>query len=332
MHQELERQLCQFLGVKYISLFCNGTIALLVVMKALRLTGEVITTPYSFVATSHAIKWNGLVPVFVDIDPKSCNLNPDLIENAISDKTSAIMPVHIYGNPCDTKKIQQIADKYDLKVIYDAAHAFGVEENDRSILNAGDLSILSFHGTKVFNTFEGGAIVSHSKKMKQRIDDLKNFSFHTETSVTGLGINGKMNEFQAAIGLLQLKNFINIIKKRKAIDQLYREELQKTPGINFLEASKEVNSNYSYFPIFIDKNKYGLSRDKLYEKLKQNGIYGRRYFYPLISQFPEYKQQLSSDSANLPIAEKKSKEVLCLPIYPCLDNKDVFIIIELLKD
>jgi dTDP-4-amino-4,6-dideoxygalactose transaminase len=330
MHQELEKKMCEFLGVKHISLFCNGTIALLVAMKALRLSGEVITTPYSFVATTHSIRWNGLDPVFVDIDHRTCNLDPDLIESVISDKSSAIMPVHVYGIPCNIEKIKEIADKYDLKVIYDAAHAFGVQQHDRSILNAGDLSVLSFHGTKVFNTFEGGAIVCHSRKMKQRIDDLKNFSFHGEESVTGLGINGKMNEVQAAMGLLQLKDFDTVVNRRRSVDEIYRKGLANIAGVEYPGVSKKVRHNYSYFPVFIDEYEFGKSRDALYEELKLNNIYARKYFYPLISHFAEYKSLPSSRPSNLIVAEKMSREVLCLPIYPELAQNDIERIVNLI--
>jgi dTDP-4-amino-4,6-dideoxygalactose transaminase len=329
-HKQLEQELCNYLGVKHISLFANGTIALLVAIKALELTGEVITTPYSFVATVHSIKWNGLEPVFVDIDPKYYNLDPSKIEEAITDKTTAILPVHVYGNPCETKKIKHIAEKYNLKVIYDAAHAFGVKKDGKSILNEGDLSILSFHATKVFNTFEGGAIISHTTKMKQRIDDLKNFGFHDELMVEGIGINGKMNELQASMGLLQLKYINEVIDKRKKITNLYRSELKNIKGISFLDDMKDVNHNYAYFPIFINERKFGRSREEIYEKLKNHNIYSRRYFYPLISQFTAYKDLSSSKPANLPMAEKSSEEVICLPVYPDLTKSEQNYIIDIL--
>ena len=322
-HQKFESELCKYLGVKHISVFCNGTIALLVAIKALELKGEIITTPYSFVATSHAIKWNNIDPVFVDIDSKDCNINPDLIEKAISKTTTAILPVHVYGNPCKIGKISNIAKKYNLKVIFDSAHAFGVKQNGESILNFGDLSILSFHATKVFNTFEGGAIISNSSEMKQKIDDLKNFAFHGEDKIAGLGINGKMNEIQAAMGLLQLKHFENIVKKRKTIVNLYREKISQIDGIRFLNDFENIQHNYAYFPIFIDEMQFGKSRDELYDELKKHNIFVRRYFYPLISQIDDYKTIPSSSKENLPQAEKMSQEVICLPIYPDLVDKDV---------
>ena len=331
-HKQLEQELCNYLGVEYISLFCNGTIALLVAIKALELKGEIITTPYSFVATAHSIKWNGLEPVFVDIDPKYCNLNADKIENAITENTSAILPVHVYGNPCETKKIKHIAEKYNLKVIYDAAHAFGVKKDGKSILNEGDLSILSFHATKVFNTFEGGAIVSHSAEMKKKIDDLKNFGFQDQITVEGIGINGKMNEVQASMGLLQLKYFEQVIEKRKRITENYREGFKNVKGIRYLADLEDVKYNYAYFPIFINENEYGKSRDDVYNTLKKHNIYGRIYFYPLISRFSAYTELSSSKSANLSMAEKISEDVICLPIYPDLSTDQVNYIISVIND
>ena len=331
-HEQLEKELCDYLGVEYISLFANGTIALLVAIKALELKGEIITTPYSFVATAHSIKWNGIKPVFVDIDPYTCNINPEKIEKAITKKTTAILPVHVYGNPCETEKIKNIADKYNLKVIYDAAHTFGVEHKGQSILNEGDLSILSFHATKVFNTFEGGAIVSHSAEMKKKIDDLKNFGFHDEVTVEGIGINGKMNEVQASMGLLQLRYIDSAIEKRKRIAQIYREGFKNVKGLRFLGDLEDVKHNYAYFPIFINENEYGKSRDDVYNALKKHNIYGRRYFYPLISRFSAYKDLPSSKPANLPMAEKISEEVICLPIYPDLSMDQVNYIISVIND
>jgi dTDP-4-amino-4,6-dideoxygalactose transaminase len=330
-HQQFEKELANYLGVKYLSLINNATTALLVAIKALDLSGEVITTPYSFVATAHSIMWNGLTPVFVDINPSTCNIDPVKIENAITSKTSAILPVHVYGNPCETEKIKDIANKHDLKVIYDAAHAFGVKENDKSILNEGDLSILSFHATKVFNTFEGGAIVSHTEEMKKKIDDLKNFGFQDQITVEGIGINGKMNEIQAAMGLLQLKYIDSAIDKRKKITEIYRDGLKEVNGISFLDDMEGVKHNYAYFPIFINEQEYGMSRDYLSEELVKNNIYSRKYFYPLISQFTAFINFLSSKTENLPIAEKMSSKVLCLPIYPDLDYIDVKRVIEILK-
>ena len=331
-HQELERALCSYLKVPYISLFTNGTLPLMVAIQALRITGEVITTPFSFVATTHSLWWNGIKPVFVDIDPKTGNLDPDKIEAAITPKTTAIMPVHVYGNPCDTKRIEEIADTYGLKVIYDAAHAFGVEVEGESLLNAGDLATLSFHATKTYNTFEGGALVCHDAKTKQRIDYLKNFGFAGETTVVAPGINGKMDEVRAAFGLLQLKYVDDAIAKRKAIAQQYREQLKDIKGITFLEDFPEVRHNYSYFPIFVDEKEYGMSRDELYEKLKAHNIYGRRYFYPLISEFSTYRGLPSAAKENLPNAHKIANEVICLPIYPELDLNEVTLISNSIKN
>ena len=331
-HQELEEGLCRYLGIEYISLFSNGTLALLVAIKSLELKGEIITTPYSFVASSHAIKWNGLNLVFTDIESNTCNLNPDLIEEAITENTSAILPVHIYGNPCNTEKINQIAERNNLKIIYDAAHAFGVKINGNSILNFGDLTILSFHATKVFNTFEGGAIVSNTAEMKKKIDDLKNFGFHDEVNVEGIGINGKMNEVQAAMGLLQIKYVDKAIEKRKRIAEIYREGLKDVNGISFLDDIKGVKHNYAYFPVFINEREYGMSRDEVYEELNNHEIYGRRYFYPLISQFSVYKNLPSAEAENLPVAEEMSGEVICLPIYPDLDRRNVERIIYILRN
>ena len=288
-HELFEKELADFLGVKYISLFTNGTLALITALQTLRITGEVITTPYSFVASTHALHWNGITPVFVDIDPVYCNLDPSKIEAAITPKTTAILPVHVYGNPCRVNEIDMIADTYGLKVLYDASHAFNVQLGGTSILNFGDLSVLSFHATKVFTTFEGGAIICHDEKTKKRIDFLKNFGFADEVTVVGPGINAKMNEFQAALGLLQLKYIDEYISKRKKIAQTYNEELSGIEGIRMLEEIESVKHNYAYFPIFIDEEKYGLSRDSLYNLLKRNNIYARRYFYPLISQFPTYR-------------------------------------------
>ena len=330
-HQEFEKQLAGFLGVKHVSLFANGTMALISALQVLRITGEVITTPYSFVATTHALHWNNIKPVFVDINKEDCNLDPEKIEAAITPKTTAIVPVHIYGNPANVERIQEIADIFRLKVIYDAAHAFGVKKNNNSILNFGDLSVLSFHATKTFNTIEGGAIICHNEKTKKRIDYLKNFGFTDETTVVTHGINARMNELQAAYGLLQLKTFNNQIAKRKIITDTYRELLKDIKGISFLENIENIKHNYAFFPIFVDKEKYGLSRDKLYFKLKENNIYGRRYFYPLISEFPLYRGLASAKPENLPVAEKIAEQVICLPIYPELDIKTVEKIVEFIK-
>jgi dTDP-4-amino-4,6-dideoxygalactose transaminase len=317
-HQELEKELCKYLGVKYISLFSNGTLALITALQTLKITGEVITTPYSFVATTHSLWWNNIKPVFVDINPVNFNMDPDKIEAAITPKTTAILPVHVYGNPCDIDRIQKIADTYGLKVIYDAAHAFGVKINGNSVLNFGDLSILSFHATKVYSTIEGGAIISHDEKTKQRIDYLKNFGFADEVTVVAPGINAKMNEVQAAFGLLQLNYVDDAIEKRKVIANLYRQQLKGVKGITFLEARAAGDHVDSYFPILIDKLKYGKDRDYVYDELKKHSIFARRYFYPLISQFPTYKGLDSARPEKLPVAEQVATQILCLPIYPDL--------------
>ena len=330
-HQQFERALADYLGVKYVSLFTNGTLALVIALQALRITGEVITTPYSFVATTHALHWNGITPVFCDVEPEYCNINPDKIEALITPKTTAILPVHVYGNPCQVDKIEKIAEIYGLKIIYDAAHSFGVEINGNSILNYGDLSVISFHATKVFTTFEGGAIICHDEKMKKRIDFLKNFGFAGETTVVGPGINAKMNEFQAALGLLQLKHFEAYIAKRKKVAETYRELLQNIPGIRFLKDMDNVKHNYAYFPIFVNKKEYGKTRDELYEELKKHNIYARRYFYPLISQFPTYRGLPSASPENLPIAEKITNQVICLPIFPDIANEAVDKVIQVIE-
>jgi len=322
-HQELEKALCEYLGVKYISLFSNGTLALITALQELRITGEVITTPYSFVATTHSLWWNNIKPVFVDIEPETLNIDPDKIEAAITPNTTAIMPVHVYGNPCNVQRIKKIADTYGLKVIYDAAHTFGVTINNNSVLNFGDLSVMSFHATKVYNTFEGGAIVCHDEATKKRIDNLKNFGFINETTVVAPGINAKMNEVQAAMGLIQLKYIDANIEKRKQITELYREKLIGINGLVFLDDMPNVKHCYSYFPILIDKDKFGKTRDELYEKLKEKNIFGRRYFYPLISQFPTYKGLDSAQPGKLPVAEKITEQVICLPIYSNLSFGDV---------
>ena len=331
LHQQLEKELADYLGVKYVSLFSNGTLALMSALQALNIQGEVITTPFSFVATTHALWWNKITPVFVDIEPEYLNLDPTLIERAITERTAAIMPVHVYGNPCQTDEIQRIADKHNLNVIYDAAHAFGVKRKGVSILNYGDLSVVSFHATKVYSTIEGGAIVCHAPEMKHRIDNLKNFGFRGETIVEEPGINAKLNEMQAAYGLLQLKYVDGFIAKRKTITELYRELLKDIQGIHFLNDMEGIFHCYSYFPILIDEETYGMSRDNLYEKLKQNHILGRRYFYPLISDFEPYKHLPSATKENLPIATKAAQQVLCLPIYVELDENDVQRIVERIR-
>ena len=331
-HKQLEAALAEYLGVKYVSLFSNGTLALISALQVLRITGEVITTPYTFVATTHSLHWNGIKPVFVDVDPIYGNLDPALIEAAITPKTTAIVPVHVYGNPTDVEKIQEIADTYGLKVIYDAAHAFGVNYKGQSILNFGDLSILSFHATKVYNTIEGGAIICHDEKTKKRIDYLKNFGFAGETTVIAPGINAKMNEVQAAYGLLQLKYIRDNIRKRKEVAEIYDEELGKIKGVRILKQHPNTNRNYPYYPIFVDKMEYGKTRDELYDYLKENSIYSRRYFYPLVSEFPMYKGLDSAKPDNLPNAHKIAEQVICLPIYPDLDFVTVKNIVSKIKN
>ena len=328
-HQQLEKALCEYLGVEHIALFNNGTIALITALQALKIKGEVITTPYSFVATAHSLLWNGIEPVFVDIDPATLNLDPSKIEAAITSKTTAIMPVHCYGHPCDVEVIQEIADRHNLKVIYDAAHAFGVQCDCGSVLKHGDLSVLSFHATKVFNTFEGGAIVCPDAQTKHHIDQLKNFGFVDEVTVDVAGINGKMSEINAAFGLVQLRHIDVALEARKKVDALYRSLLKDVDGIKCLEDGGEKVANYSYFPILVEGN-YPLTRDELYQKLKDHNIFARRYFYPLISEFPMYKGFPSSNSTKLPVALKASNEVLCLPIYPSLKVEAQMHIISLI--
>ena len=320
-HAKLEAALCQYLGVPHVSLFSNGMLALLTSLQALRVTGEVITTPYSFVATSHALHWNGLTPVYVDIDPATGNMDPKKIEQAITRNTTAIMPVHVYGNPCDDAAISLIAAIHGLKVIYDAAHTFGVKQNGRSILNYGDLAVVSFHATKVFNTFEGGAIICKDAQTKQRIDYLKNFGFADEVTVVAPGINAKMNEFQAALGLLQLQHLDGALRARAAIDVLYREALSGVKGLHCLPWLPDVEPNYSYFPVLIRED-FPISRDALFTKFREANIYARRYFYPLISEFAAYRALPSASAENLPIASRMSQQVLCLPIYPALERAE----------
>ena len=322
-HKQLEVALAEYLKVPYVSLFTNGTLPLITALQALRITGEVITTPYSFVATTHALWWNGIKPVFVDIDWKTGCMDPNKIEAAITPKTTAIMPVHVYGKPCDIKAIQGIADKYGLKVIYDAAHAFGVEVNGESILNAGDMSTLSFHATKVYNTLEGGAMVMHDAKTKQRIDYLKNFGFAGETEVVAPGINSKMDEVRAAYGLLNLKQVDAAIEARHQVAIKYREALKNVPGIEYWDDLPGVKHNYSYFPIFVHEKEYGMTRDQLYFKMKEQGIFSRRYFYPLISEFSTYRGLESAKPENLPVAHKMANSVICLPMHHSLSKEDI---------
>lgn len=330
-HEQLEQELADYLGVEHLCLFGNGTLALVTALQALRISGEVITTPYSFVATSHSLLWNGLTPVFVDIDPLSCNLDPNKIEQAITPATTAVMPVHCYGVPCDVERIQEIADNYGLKVIYDAAHAFAVRLGGRSILQYGDLSILSFHATKVFNTFEGGAIICPDAKTKQRINYLKNFGFANETTVVAPGINGKMNEVQAAFGLLQLKHIDLALARREHLFERYRAALSMVPGVRLPEISSDVNWNHAYCPVFVS-DVYPITRDDLYELLRREGILARRYFYPLLSDFPMYRGLKGSSHAELPEAQNIANHVICLPMFPDMQEKQQDRIISLIRD
>lgn len=361
-HKQLEKELAEYLGVPYISLFTNGTLPLLTALQALRITGEVITTPYSFVATTHSIWWNGCKPVFVDIDPRTGNMDPEKIEAAITPKTTAIMPVHCYGKPCDVRRIKEIADTYGLKVIYDAAHAFALEipknEEDykrafdetrnalepctpvkredqkvetESILNWGDMSTLSFHATKVYNTIEGGAMIMHDAETKKRIDYLKNFGFAGETKVVGPGINSKVDEMRAAYGLLNLRQVDDAIAARQQVAIKYREALRDVDGITFFDDMPGVKHNYSYFPIFIDEKAFGTSRDALYAKMKEANVLGRRYFYPLISEFSTYRGLESANPANLPNAHKMADSVLCLPMHHELSDDDIERILSFFK-
>jgi len=330
-HKKLEKALSEYLGVPYISLFTNGTLPLITALQALRITGEVITTPYSFVATTHAIWWNGIKPVFVDVDPITGNMDPDKIEAAITPKTTAIMPVHVYGNPCDVEKIKRIADTYGLKIIYDAAHAFGVKLNGKSVLEYGDMATLSFHATKVYNTIEGGALVCHSSEQKQHIDYLKNFGFADETTVVAPGINSKMDELRAAYGLLNLKQVDEAIATRKHAAEMYRNGLRDISGIRYLDDMEGVHHNYAYFPIFVDEKKFGMSRDALYERMKEDNVYGRRYFYPLISTFSPYRGLESAARENLSVAYKLADSVICLPMSASISDEDILRVINSIK-
>lgn len=329
-HKQLEKALCEYLKVPYISLFTNGTLPLLTALQALRITGEVITTPYSFVATTHSIWWNGCRPVFVDIEEETCGIDPNKIEAAITPKTTAIMPVSCYGKPCKMNEIQVIADKYGLKVIHDAAHAFGVEVNGESWVSKGDLISLSFHATKVYNTLEGGAMVMHDEATKKRVDFLKNFGFAGETEVVAPGINSKMDEVRAAYGLLNLKQVDEAIEKRHQVAVKYREALRNVPGIRFFDDMPGVRHNYSYFPIFINAEEFGMTRDELYFKMREANVLGRRYFYPLISTFSTYRGLPSAASENLPVATKVANEVICLPMHHELSNIDTDRILEII--
>lgn len=351
-HKQLEAALAEYLKVPYVSLFTNGTLPLLTALQAMRITGEVITTPYSFVATTHSIWWNGCKPVFVDIDPKTGNMDPNAIEAAITPRTTAIMPVHCYGKPCDVRAIKEIADKYGLKVIYDAAHAFAleipkneadykiafdeatnalnpsqptkkVEVETESILNWGDMSTLSFHATKVYNTIEGGAMIMHDAETKKRIDYIKNFGFANEVTVVGPGINSKVDEMRSAYGLLNLKQVDQAIANRQKVANAYREALRGIDGLTFFEDMPGVKHNYSYFPMFIDAEKYGTTRDELYAKMKEANVLGRRYFYPLISEFSTYRGLESARPENLPNAHKMADSVICLPMHHELSDDDI---------
>lgn len=322
-HKQLEAALAEYLGVEFISLFTNGTLPLITALQAMRITGEVITTPYSFVATTHSIWWNGLTPVFVDVDPATGNLDPQKIEEAITPKTTAIMPVHVYGNPCDIDAIQEIADRYGLAVIYDAAHAFNVKVNGRTILDAGDMNTLSFHATKTYNTVEGGALICHDARTKKRIDYLKNFGFAGETTVVAPGINSKMDEIRSAYGLCNLKHIDAAIAARKNVAMIYRKALANVPGISMFKERDDVTYNYSYFPIFVNESEFGMSRDALYEKMKSQNVLGRRYFYPLISDFAIYRGLPSAAKSNLPVATRMADEVICLPMHAGLSDADI---------
>ncbi len=331
-HQMLEEELCNFLGVPFISLFSNGTLAIITALQALDIKGEVVTTPFSFVATTHALKWNNIQAVFADIDPNTFNLNPARVREMITDRTAAVLPVHVYGIPCDVTAFQKLSEESGVKIIYDACHTFNVRIKGVPILNFGDLSVMSFHATKVYNTFEGGAIVSHSREMKQLIDDLKNFGFRNETTVVAAGINAKMNEFQAALGLLQLKYIKKVIQRRRYLSLRYRHYLSGISGIDIHRENENIEYCYSYFPIRINKEKFGKTRDILYEHLKAEGVFSRRYFYPLISQFPIYRNIPSSSPSHLPVAERIAEEILCLPLYPDLSEEQQDKIIKLIHN
>ncbi len=322
-HQQLEKDMADYLKVPYLSLFTNGTLPLITALQALHISGEVITTPYSFVATTHALWWNGIKPVFVDVEPQTGNMNPECIEQAITSKTTAIMPVHVYGTPCQTQRIQQIADRHGLKVIYDATHAFGVETGGKSVLEAGDMSTLSFHATKVYNTIEGGALIVKDEETKKRIDDLKNFGFHDEVTVVAPGINSKMDEVRAAYGLLNLRQVDKAIEARRQVSMAYLNALKDVKGIACQQVQPDIRHNYSYFPIFVDEEKYGMKRDELYFKMKERNVLGRRYFYPLISQFNIYKGCSGANRENLPNAYKMAESVICLPIHHALSENDI---------
>lgn len=331
LHQELEAALAEYLDVPHLSLFANGTVALATALQVLGIKGEVVTTPYSFVATAHALLWNSITPVFADVDPSTCNLDPVSVERAITPRTTAILPVHCYGTPCDVSAFERLARKYDLKVIYDAAHAFGIRYGGSSLLAHGDISMVSFHATKVFNTFEGGALITRDSETKERIDQLKNFGFVDEVTVVAAGINGKMNELQAAVGLAQLPHLEAAIQARRRIDAQYREGLGGIPGIQCLPPLPGTSSNYSYFPIFV-RSPFPVSRDVLFARLRERNLFARRYFYPLITDFPMYVGLPSADPGGLRVARGLAAEVICLPIYPDLDNADVSRVCSTIRD
>jgi len=320
-HKQLEKVLVDYLQVSQLSLVNNGTSALQLACQALRLSGEVITTPFTFAATPHVLYWNNIKPVFCDIKENTWNIDPDKIESLITPSTSAILPVHVFGNPCNTKMIKKIAERYGLKVIYDASHCFGVRINGQGIGNFGDISTFSFHATKIFNTIEGGALSCNDPTIKMRVDLAKNFGFQGENSVIVPGINAKMNEFQAAVGLLVLNIIETEVEKRKKLTRLYQDRLNEIKGITFLDKiDKKVDYNYYNFVIRVNKDNYGKGRDELYDELKKYNVFARKYFYPLCSQFQCYKNYPSSSSKNLPIAEKISEDVLSLPLYGSLTD------------
>ena len=331
LHARLESSLSEFLGVPQVSLFCNATIALITAQQALGIKGQVITTPYSFVATSHALGWMGNEPVFADIDPDSLTLDPAAVEAAITEHTTAIMPLHCYGNTCDVDALQNIADRHNLKIIYDACHSFGVDDEIGSVLRHGDMSVVSLHATKVFNTFEGGMLISSNPEMKSKVDNLKNFGFVDETVVVDAGINGKMSEFSAAVGLLQLNYFEQILEARSIVDKQYRQRIDQIDGISYLEPVRQSRRNFAYFPIFVDSS-FPITRDQLYMALREKNIYARRYFYPLISDFEMYKHIPSASAANLPVATITSSKVICLPLYPELKCEEVDQICDIIRD
>jgi dTDP-4-amino-4,6-dideoxygalactose transaminase len=322
-HQALTEALQRYLHLPHITLFANGTLALMCTLKGLNITGEVITTPFTFAATAHALTWCGLSPQFVDIDPVTCTLDPSKIEEAIGPATSAILPVHVYGNPCNMKEIERIARVYNLRIIYDAAHAFGVEQNGESILKTGDASVVSFHATKVFTTIEGGAVACSDPSLQKRLDGLRNFGFDDETTIVLPGMNAKLDELRAACGWLSLKYVEQAIAKRKGVALRYREALREVEGISYIDDMSGVKHNYAYFPIFIDAVQYGCSRDELYTRLKEASIFCRRYFYPLLSQCAAYRDRAPDPATHTPVAVKRAGSVLCLPMHHNLTEEEV---------